>query len=121
MWAEHNMHLDEAEQMIRRALEAEPDNGAYLDSLGWVEYRQGKFEQAATDLQRAAENMSRDDSVVFDHLGDTYLELNRVPQALEAWQKALIIDPENKKLAEKIDNAKTKVSKGQSPIPNPIK
>lgn len=120
MWAEHNMHLDEAETMIKRALEMEPSNGAYLDSLGWVEFRQGKFEQAATDLQRAVENMSRDDSVVLDHLGDTFLKLDRVPQALEAWQKAFILDPENKKLAEKIDNAKTKVSKGQPPKANPL-
>ncbi|MEP7014171.1 MAG: tetratricopeptide repeat protein [Verrucomicrobiota bacterium] len=117
MWAEHNIHLDEAETMIKRALETEPNNGPYLDSLGWVEFGQGKFVQALTDLQRAVENMSRDDSVVFDHLGDTYLKLNRVPQALEAWQKALIIDPENKKLAEKIDNAKTKMSKGQPATP----
>lgn len=120
MWAEHNLHLDEAEQMVKQALKLEPNNGAYLDSLGWVEYRQGKFEQALTDLQRAMENMSRDDSVVYDHLGDTYLQLNRVPQALEAWQKAVVLDPENKKLAEKIDNAKTKVSKGEKPAPNPI-
>ena len=39
MWAEHNMHLDEAEEMIGRALQLDPNNGAYLDSLGWVHYR----------------------------------------------------------------------------------
>jgi cytochrome c-type biogenesis protein CcmH/NrfG len=66
------------------------------------------------------ENMSREDSVVYDHLGDTYLKLNRIPQALEAWQKASVLEPENKKLAEKIDNAKTKVSKGQPLSPNPM-
>jgi len=120
MWAEQNMHLDEAEQMIRRALKKEPNNGAYLDSLGWVEFRAGKFEQALTDLQRAAQNMTRDDPVVFEHLGDTYLKLNRVANAVESWQKALALDPQNRKIAKKIDNAKTKLSKGAVPPSNSL-
>jgi tetratricopeptide (TPR) repeat protein len=120
MWADHNMHLEEAIDMIKRALEIEPNNGAYLDSLGWAEFRNGKFEQALEDLLRAAKNMSREDSVVFEHLGDTYAKLNRAQQALEAWQKAMVLDPENKKLADKIDNAKTKMSKGVSLNSNPM-
>jgi len=120
MWAEQNMHLDEAEQMIRRALKKEPNNGAYLDSLGWVEFRAGKFEQALTDLQRAAQNMTRDDPVVFEHLGDTYLKLNCVANAVESWQKALALDPQNRKIAQKIDNAKTKLSKGAVPPSNSL-
>ena len=119
MWAEHNMHLDEAADMIKRALQIDPNNGAYLDSLGWLEFRQGKYEAALGDLQRAAQNMTRDDPVVFEHIGDAYSKLNRAPQALEAWQKARTLDPQNKNLAEKIDNAKTKVSKGDSPGTNP--
>jgi predicted Zn-dependent protease len=47
---------------------------------------------------------------VFEHIGDTYLKLNRVPQALETWQKALALDPQNKKLAEKIESTKTTIS-----------
>ena len=119
MWAEQGVHLDEAREMINRALQMEPNNGAYLDSLGWVEFRQGKFEQALANLVRATQNISRDDPVLFDHLGDTYLKLNRMPQALESWQKALMLDPQNKKLADKIDNAKTKLSKGQTQNANP--
>lgn len=119
MWAEHNMHLDEAADMIKRALQIDPNNGAYLDSLGWLEFRQGKYEAALGDLQRAAQNMTRDDPVVFEHIGDAYSKLNRAAQALEAWQKARTLDPQNKNLAEKIDNAKTKMSKGDSPSANP--
>jgi tetratricopeptide (TPR) repeat protein len=111
MWADHNMRLEEAEEMIKRALQIEPNNGSYLDSLGWLEFRQGKFDQALADLLRAAKNLEHDDSVVFEHIGDTYLKLNRVPQALEAWQKALALDPQNKKLAEKIENTKTTISR----------
>ena len=112
MWAEHNLHLDEADDMIKHALKIEPNNGAYLDSLGWLEFRQGKFEQALADLLRAAKNMAQDDPVVFEHIGDTYLKLTRVPQALEAWQKAMALDPKNKKLAEKIESTKTTITKG---------
>ena len=111
MWADHNMHLEEAEGMIKCALQIEPNNGSYLDSLGWLEFRQGKFDQALADLLRAAKNLEHDDSVVFEHIGDTYLKLNRVPQALEAWQKALALDPQNKRLAEKIESTKTTISR----------
>jgi tetratricopeptide (TPR) repeat protein len=111
MWADHNMNLDEAETMIRRALEGEPNNASYLDSLGWVEFRQGKFDQALTDLLRAAKTAERDDPVVFEHIGDTYLKLNRMPEALEAWQKALTLDPKNKNLAEKVEGTKKRISK----------
>ncbi len=119
MWAEHNMHLDEAEEMIKHALEIEPNNGSYLDSLGWVEFRKGKFDQALADLLRAEKSMDRDDPIVFEHIGDIYLKLDRVPEALESWQKALALDPKNKKLAEKIESTRTTVSKGSSTKTNP--
>src|SRR5207247_6848503 len=65
MWADHNMNLDEAELMIRRALESEPNNASYLDSLGWVEFRKGQFDRALNDLLRAAKTAERADPVVF--------------------------------------------------------
>jgi Tfp pilus assembly protein PilF len=120
MWADHNLHMDEAGDMIKRALQIEPNNGAYLDSLGWLEFRQGKFDQALADLLRAAKNMAHDDPVVFEHIGDAYLKLNRVPQALEAWQKAVALDPQNKQLAEKIASTRTTISKGAPAKPNPL-
>jgi len=121
MWADHNMYLDQAEDMIKRALQIEPDNGSYLDSLGWVEFRKGRFDQALADLLRAAKNMEHEDAVVFEHIGDVYLKLNRVPQALEAWQKALVLDPKNKSLTEKIESTKTTISKGSQPKTNPTR
>jgi tetratricopeptide (TPR) repeat protein len=121
MWAEHNMHLDEAEQMVKQALELDPDNGAFLDSLGWVQFRKSRFEEALGNLLRAAQNMKRDDPVVFDHIGDTYAKLNRVPQALEFWQKAMALDPDNKMLAEKIQSTQTQLSKGEPTKVPPIR
>jgi tetratricopeptide (TPR) repeat protein len=120
MWAEHNAHLDEAEQMIKLALQADSNNGAYLDTLGWLEFREGKFDQALADLLRAAQKLTRDDPVVLEHIGDACAKLDKSAQALDAWQKALNLDPKNKKLADKIDNAKTKMSKGQPLNANPI-
>jgi tetratricopeptide (TPR) repeat protein len=114
MWADLNVHLDEAMEMIQRALQIEPNNGSYLDSLGWVEFRQGKFDQALADLLLAAKNLDREDPIVFEHIGDTYLKLHRVPEALESWQKAFALDPKNKKLAEKIESTKTTISSGSS-------
>src|SRR5207237_956844 len=64
MWAEHNGHLDEAEQMIKLALQADPNNGAYIDTLGWLEFRQGKCDQALADLLRAAQKLTPDHPVV---------------------------------------------------------
>jgi tetratricopeptide (TPR) repeat protein len=119
MWADHNMNLDEAEAMIKRALESEPNNASYLDSLGWVEFRKGKFDQALSDLLRAAKAVERDDPVVFEHIGDTYLKLNRTTDALEAWQKALALDPKNKTLADKIEGTKKTISKDLPEKTNP--
>ncbi len=62
MWAEHNMHLDEAEEMIKLALQANPNNGAYIDTLGWLEFRQEKFDEALSDLLRAEQKLTRDRS-----------------------------------------------------------
>lgn len=119
MWADHNMHLDEAETMIRRALEKEPNNASYLDSLGWVEFRKGRFDEALDHLLSAAKATGHDDPVVFEHIGDTYLKLNRLPEALAAWQKALALDPKNKNLADKIQATKKTISKGSPAQTNP--
>jgi hypothetical protein len=64
--------------------------------------------------------MAHDDPVVFEHLGDVYLKVNRVAKAVESWRRALSLDPQNRKIADKIENAKTKLSKGDAPTPNPL-
>jgi tetratricopeptide (TPR) repeat protein len=119
MWADHNMNLEEAETMIRRALQSEPNNASYLDSLGWVEFRKGQFDRGLDDLLRAAKTAEREDPVVFEHIGDTYLKLNRTREALEAWQKALSLDPKNKNLADKIQAAKKMIGKDLPANTNP--
>jgi tetratricopeptide (TPR) repeat protein len=119
MWADHNMNLDEAETMIKRALEIEANNASYLDSLGWVEFRKGKFDQALSNLLRAAKTADHDDPVIFEHIGDAYFKLNRVSEALESWQKALALDPKNKNLATKIERTKAPIGNGPPTKTNP--
>jgi tetratricopeptide (TPR) repeat protein len=119
MWADHNMNLDEAETMIKHALEMEPNSASYLDSLGWVEFRKGKFDQALSDLLRAAKTADHDDPVIFEHIGDAYFKLNRISEALESWQKALALDPKNKKLANKIERTKAPIGNGPPAKTNP--
>ena len=79
-----------------------------------MEFRKGKFDQALSDLLRAAKAVEHDDPVVFEHIGDTYLKLNRVPEALDAWQKALALDPKNKTLTDKIEGTKKTIGKDLS-------
>jgi tetratricopeptide (TPR) repeat protein len=119
MWADHNMNLEEAEAMIKRALEMDPNNASYLDSLGWVEFRKGKFDQALNNLLTAAGTADHEDPVIFEHIGDAYLKLNRLSEAVASWQKALTLDPKNKNLANKIERTKGPMGNGQPPKTNP--
>lgn len=121
MWADQNMHLDEAEDYIKRAIAAEPENGAFLDSLGWLHYRQGKYEQALAELLNAAAELKEADPVVLEHIGDTYGALEQADKAVEFWKKSLALDQENNRLAGKIAAATTKLSKGATTGATPIK
>ena len=96
--------------MIRKAVEMEPENAAFIDSLGWFYFKKGEHEKALKELLRAAENLKPDDAVVFDHIGDAYLALGKTPEALLYWQKALALEKENKKISEKIEVTKQKVT-----------
>ena len=110
MWVDRNLNLDEAGAMIRKALEIEPDNGAFLDSLGWFYFKKGDLARALTELLHAADLINPPDPVVYEHIGDTYRSLGNASQALSYWQKALTLDPQNQSIASKIDQAKAKMT-----------
>jgi len=92
--AERNLRLDEAETFIRQALHAEPDNPAYLDSLAWVLYRQGRHAEAARQIELAIARQQQDDepidAVIADHAGDIYLALGDLKRARDFWQQAAL-------------------------------
>ncbi len=102
LWADEGINLDRALEMIRKAIEAEPDNVAYRDSLGWVLYRLERYEEALVEMLKAAET-DEPDGVILDHLGDVYFKLGRVDEARDSWQKALeLFDPQyNSEFIEK--------------------
>jgi len=94
LWADRNMHLPRAREMIEKALKAEPDNAAYLDSLGWVLYRLGEPAEAVKHLETAAGMPRGADPTIQDHLGDCYDKLGQADKARAAWQKALEMESE---------------------------
>lgn len=98
--ADKNLRLKYARDLIKKALEIEPNNAAYLDSYGWVYYRLRDFEKAVEYLSRAA-SLSRD-ATIFEHLGDAYEAQGKHADAREWWQKALDIEPQNADLIEKL-------------------
>ena len=81
--------------------EVDPENGAYMDSLGWVYFKKGMFEEALKQLETASQLI--EDPVVFEHLGETYIKLGKQEEAAQAWKKALEIDPENEEVKKKIE------------------
>jgi len=88
MLADRNVRLEEAFDLIRRAVDREPDNGAYLDSLGWVYFRMGKLKEAEEYIRKSLQRASRDPTV-HDHMGDVLWAQGRVKEAIAHWQAAL--------------------------------
>ena len=88
MLADRGERLEEAREMIRKALELEPDNGAYLDSLGWVNFRLNRLDEAEQNLRQSIEKINGDPTV-YDHLGDVYLKQGKVKEAIAQWQMSL--------------------------------
>lgn len=100
LWADADKNIHRAHRMVRRAVEAEPDNAAYLDSLGWVLFRMGRLEEAVAELEKAAALQT--DPVIFEHLGDSYHQSGRPDKAKEAWGRSVEAFQE----AEDADGAK---------------
>ena len=90
---ERREKLDEALGMIERAVEARPDNGNIVDSLGWALFVLGRVEEAVAPMERAVE-LSPMDPIINDHLGDVYWSVGRYLEAQFQWNRALSLDPE---------------------------
>lgn len=101
-YAEMGIELDQAEAFILRALEIQPDDGYITDSLGWVYYKKGLYEQAVTVLEKAA-SLVPDDPTILEHLGDAYLKMNNKIKAMELYKRSLMKnDKVNNGIEEKI-------------------
>lgn len=125
LYADRGQNLEKAEAMVRKALEEEPDNGSYLDSLGWVLYRRGKIKEALEPLEKAAKQQGTD-ATIFDHLGDVYFRLQEQAKARASWEKAEALmgksTPPDKKLGDvrrKLDALKQQPAPPNSSPTNP--
>ena len=102
MWAEHGEKLDQARELIEKAVKAEPKNAAYLDSLAWVLFKQNQPQEALPYALKAAELSEKPDATVFDHIGDIYAALKQPEKAREAWRKSLSLEP-NEEVRKKLE------------------
>ncbi len=101
MWADRGENLPRALELIRKAVDLEPSNGAYLDSLGWVYFRLNKLDKAEENLV-VASTLNPDDATVEEHLGDLWEKKGDLAKARESWKRALTLkpEPENKRRLE---------------------
>src|SRR5208282_1089840 len=120
MLADQNMKLEEALGYIKHAVDLDPANGAYLDSLGWAYFRLGKYEMAEDNLLKASQKINTDPTVL-DHLGDLYQKTGRLKLAATNWERALTewnrtlaadVDPADQaRVQKKLDSAKMKLAR----------
>lgn len=124
MLADQNVRLQEAQDLIRRAVNVDPNNYAYLDSLGWVYYRLNRLDDAAQQLNRSVQLMSKDPTI-HDHLGDVYFKQGKLKDAIAQWQFSLKEwstsapadqDPEEvAKVQRKLDSARVRLAEQERP------
>ncbi|HTS42370.1 MAG TPA: tetratricopeptide repeat protein [Xanthobacteraceae bacterium] len=112
-WIDQGINLDEGMKMIRRAVEQRPEDGYIVDSLGWVYYRLGDYQEALKNLERAVE-LKPDDPTINDHLGDVYWRLGRTLEAQFQWSHARDLKPE----ADELDKIKQKLKTGLADEPS---
>ncbi|MGC6534839.1 MAG: tetratricopeptide repeat protein, partial [Parvibaculales bacterium] len=110
-WIDQGIHLDEGLKIIRRAVEKEPKNGAFVDSLGWAYYRLGNYHMALKYLELASQ-LEATDPVITDHLGDALWRMGRQVEARYQWRKALAFKPTD----EDRDKIERKLLTGLGPV-----
>lgn len=104
MWAEHDLKLDQARELIEKALKAEPKNAAYLDSMAWVLFKLKHPKDALPYVLQAVELTDKPDATVYDHLGDIYAALNELDQARDAWRKSLAVE-QSEDISKKLESS----------------
>jgi tetratricopeptide (TPR) repeat protein len=101
--ADHDRNLSEAVQLILKALALEPDNAAFIDSLGWAYFRLGKLPEARANLERAIQ-LSGGDPIIYEHLGDVYRDLQLKDLARDQYKKSLSYDKSNERVRAKLSS-----------------
>lgn len=99
--AVRNMQLERALEMSQKAVGIEPENSSYLDTIGWIYFRLGRYPEAEENIARALAK-GEANAEVLEHMGDVQYKLNRPDQAMDYWRRALELTPENATLKEKV-------------------
>jgi tetratricopeptide (TPR) repeat protein len=99
--SQREMRLEEALEMAERALESEPENGAFLDTVGWIYYKKQEYGKALDYIQKSI-SVRTGSAEVFEHLGDVYSRLGRTDEARKAWESALELDEDNLSILKKL-------------------
>jgi len=107
MYMEHDMNINKAITMVKRALVFEPDNGAYHDTLGWGYFKKGKYKDARKHIENALKLADKQDKgVIYEHLGDIHVKLNKPKEALEAYRNAIEFSEDKDRIQPKLDALK---------------
>jgi tetratricopeptide (TPR) repeat protein len=114
-WIEQGRNLSKAQDMIRKAVNLRPNDGYIIDSLGWVYYQIGNYDDAVAELERAVQYRP-EDPVINDHLGDAYWQVGRKNEARFQWLHSLSLEPD--KEVEK--RVRGKLKNGLKPIPKSV-
>lgn len=110
-YADRDIHLGEAEHLLTSAIALEPQNAAYMDSMGWLYYRQGKLQRASDFLREAS--LRAEDPVVWDHLATVQAAQGELVDAMLSWDEGMRLDPELKIIRPKIDVVMKKLNSVQ--------
>ncbi|MCX7797729.1 MAG: tetratricopeptide repeat protein [Melioribacter sp.] len=100
--AERGIRLEEALKMSKKAVEKDPQNASYLDTIGWVYYQLGDYLTAKKFIEDSLK-LDNKNATVTDHLGDVYFKLGNKEKAKEFWKKALELEPQNEKIKQKLE------------------
>jgi tetratricopeptide (TPR) repeat protein len=107
MLADRGIKLEESICYIKKALELEPSNGAFVDSLGWAYYKKGMLDEAIRELEKSLQLSMMNDPTIHEHLGDAYFRKGLIQQAIAEWKKSIELKGENREeLERKIEEGK---------------
>ena len=119
-YADRGIHLDEAEDLIKRALKFRPNDGYIIDSLGWVYFKKKRYDEALVEMEKAWK-LAPNDPVVGEHLGEVYLKKGLWDKAIKILRRVLEVNPsikEKEAVLKKIKEAQQKLEEEKGGMEN---
>jgi tetratricopeptide (TPR) repeat protein len=114
MWLDQEKYLDKAGELIRKANELQPNNAAYIDSLGWWHFKKGDYPNALKELERAfslIKELEPEDAEIIEHIAQTYLKMNELDKARASFEQARALQPTDPKLLKRLEDGLRQTAK----------